>query len=217
MKKGDKKRKQKALARRTKRKARTRAVQAAALSHLALSAIRLARSYPLLGCWTAKDWDKHGLAIVIVACRQPDGNVVFGSFEVDYYCLGVKDAYCNAGVPYDQFLNEFVPRAVVTGPPLEIGPNMAHELIYGSIEYAACWGFRPHPDYKLAQSVLDLPEQHPRTGKVTFGLNGKPLFISGPYDNAQTIVCQLERTAGQGNFDFVVGLGTTPFDDVFDA
>ena len=212
MKKGEKKKQQKALARRTERKAKQKTTHAVLQLNPALNTIRQARNYPLLGCWTAKNWDESGMAVVVVARRQPDGHVVFGAFEVDYYCLGVKDAFCNADVPYSQFLKEYVPKMVASGPPLEIKPDLAHELIYGSVEYAARWGLRPHPDFKLAQQVLDPPEQHPRTGKVTFGKNGKPFYVSGPYDNVQAIVRQLERTAGQGNFDFMVHMGEPPFD-----
>ena len=53
---------------------------------------------------------------------------------------------------------------------------------------------------------------HPRSGKVKFGKDGKPLFISGPYDNAEAIVRQLARTAGEGNFDYVMMLGEPPGD-----
>jgi hypothetical protein len=211
MKKGEKKRQQKALARRTERKAKQKTTRSVLQVNPALNIIRQARKYPLLGCWTMENWDQGGLAVVVVARRQSDGLVVFGSFEVDYYCLGVKEAYCNADVPYRRFLDEYLPRMMVTGPPLEIAPDLAHELIYSSIEYAARWGFHPHPDFKLAQQVLDPPEQHPRTGKVAFGKDGKPLYISGPYDNVQAILHQLERTAGDGNFHFMAHFDGPPF------
>jgi len=100
VKKGEKKKQQKALARRTERKAKGKATRAVSQFNPTLNTIRRARNYPLIGCWTAKNWDEQGLAIVVVARRQPDGHVVFGTFEVDYYCLGVKNAYCNADVPY---------------------------------------------------------------------------------------------------------------------
>jgi len=41
---------------------------------------------------------------------------------------------------------------------------------------------------------------------LTFGKNGKPFFIAGPHDNAARILKQLEKTAGPGNYDYLVPL-----------
>lgn len=86
----------------------------------------------------------------------------------------------------------------------------------GGVEYAARWGFRPDADFKLAQLVLDSPDAHPVTGRIEFGKEGKPLFISGPHDNVQAILQQLMRTAGEGNFDYVAQLGPPAFDRLSD-
>jgi hypothetical protein len=43
--------------------------------------------------------------------------------------------------------------------------------------------------------------------KLTFGQDGKPLYVSGPYDDVEKIVKQLEATAGHGNFDVVINIG----------
>ena len=74
---------------------------------------------------------------------------------------------------------------LISGEPLPITMELAHELIWGGIEYAARYGFRPDPDFKLAQLVVDPPEAHPRTGAVTFGKDGKPFYVSGPHDNVR--------------------------------
>jgi hypothetical protein len=212
MKKGEKKKQQKALARRAERKSVQRAARASTQANPILNVLRHSRSYPLLGCWTQPGWDQNGLALVVVARRQPDGLVVFGTFLVDYYCLGVKDAYCNADVPYTRFLNEQLPRMLMDERPLEISPDLAHELIYGSVEYAARWGFRPHADFKLAQQVLDPSEAHPQSGQIQFGKDGMPFYVSGPHDNVNAIMRQLARTAGEGHFHFLTHLDRPPFD-----
>lgn len=164
-----------------------------------------ARSYPLEGCWVQEDWRESGLAVVVVARRQPNGRIVFGNYLVDYYCLGLKSTYCNFDIPPERFYRELLPQMIsFAGRPQSISAGLAHELIYGAIEYAAQFGFRPDRDYRLSQYVLDPPEMHPRTGKVEFGKEGKPFFISGPHDDAKAVVSQLLRTAGEGNFDYLV-------------
>jgi hypothetical protein len=212
MKKGEKKKQQKALARRKERKSAQQAAHSPAVANPGAAAIRRSRHYPLIGCWAQAGWEDAGLAAVVVARRQPDGLITFGSYVVDYYCLGVKDCWARADASYARFTGDLLP-TLTQGAPVEIGAATAHELIYGSIEYAARWGFRPHPDFKLAQMVLDPPGQQPRSGQVTFGKDGKPLFVSGPYDNAEAIMRQLMRTAGEGNFDYMVFTGPPDFSD----
>ncbi len=213
MKKGDKKKQQKAFKRRTERKQVRK--QENVLQVLSpLRYVRQARSYPIEGCWVQQDWDEGGLAVVAIARRQPNGNIVFGNYLVDLYCLGLKDTYFNADIPSSQFQHEFLPKMFRSaGKPIKISPDLAHEIIYGGIEYANQFGFRPHSDYKLSQFILDPTDMHPRTGKVEFGKDGKPFFVQGPHDNVDAILRQLERIAGQGNYHYLMQLGGPPPDE----
>ena len=136
--------------------------------------------------------------------QQPNGNLVFGSYLVDPYCLGLKNTYCNADISPQLFHQEYLPAALGDAKAISISPALAHEIIYGSIDYAAQFGFRPHSDFGLSRQVLDPEDHHPRTGAVGFGYGGKPLYVSGPDDNVEAILRQLARTAGEGNFDYVV-------------
>jgi hypothetical protein len=90
--------------------------------------------------------------------------------------------------------------------------DLAHELIYGALEYAEKLGFQPHADFfrQHADLMLDPKDAHPRVNKVNFGKDGKPFFISGPYDDelrCKQIVNTLMRTCGEGNFEYLVSLG----------
>jgi hypothetical protein len=162
------------------------------------------REYPTLGCWIMNGWKDQGLTPVVVARQQPEDKVVYGVFLVDIFCLGVKDAFWRTDISLKHFDRD-LPRLCSNMPePCEI--NLAHDLIYGSIEYARQYGFEPHPDFGKASLVLDPPEMHPQNDKLEFGKDGKPLFIAGPYDNAQAILNQLMRTAGEGNFNYLVRL-----------
>jgi len=219
LKRGDKKRQRKALKKRAARRQARRQARAATSRTTAPYHIRRARNYPLEGCWASSDWTESGLAVIVIARRQPDGNIVFGTYLVDYFCLGLKNTYCNADIPPGKFRRDYLPEMFSsTGPPVEISPALAHEIIYGGIEYAAQFGFRPQADFKYSRYVLDPPDAHPRTGEVEFGHEGKPLYMQGPYDNADAILRQLARTAGEGNFHYMVETsGSTPvWADEFD-
>jgi hypothetical protein len=127
--------------------------------------------------------------------------------------LGVKDAYFNVDILPSEFQREFLPKIFSSaGTPTSISPDVAHEIVYGGVEYAKQFGFRPHADFKRAQLVLDPPELHPRTGTVTFGKDGKPFYVSGPHDNPEAIMRQLARVTGEGNFHFMTRLEELPED-----
>lgn len=92
-----------------------------------------------------------------------------------------------------------------TGKPEVCDIDLVHELVYGAIDFARRYGFEPHPDFKLGGMVLDPPA--PSRHKLEFGKDGKPFYVSRPYDNARAIVDKLEKTAGAGNYDYMVMLG----------
>jgi hypothetical protein len=69
----------------------------------------------------------------------------------------------------------------------------------------------------MVDRVLDPPDMHPRNNKLEFGKDGKPFYVSGPYDDQRKIdriLHTLERTAGKGNYEYVIHLGEPP--DLFD-
>ena len=171
--------------------------------------IQHAREYPFFGCWVAKDWQGYGITQVVIARQQPNDRITCGVFLVDYYCLGAKDAVVKADFSRKSFRKylEMVFSVHDGEDKYETcTPEFAHELIYGAVEYAERYGFRPHADFKLASQVLDPPEVQPRTHNLEFGKDGTPLYVSGPYDNVERIIATLSRTAGEGNFHYLAHL-----------
>jgi len=212
MKKGEQKRQKKALKKRTEKKSAQRLSQLMSIVSLH-SILSQARSYPLEGCWVQEKWKDGGLAVVVVARCQPNGNLAFGNYLVDYYCLGLKDTFCNADVPANVFRHDALPKMYhAAGRPISISPDLAHEIIYGSIEYAAQFRFHPHRDFRDSQLLLDPPEMRPRSGAVEFGKDGKPFYIAGPHDYPDAIMRQLMRTVGAGHFNYLMPLGE-PLDE----
>jgi hypothetical protein len=176
-----------------------------------------AREYPILGCWIMSGWKEEGITPIIVARQQAPDKVIFAVCVVDMFCLGIKNAYANADFPLSKFQRE-IPLVCIDAPE-QCSVELAHEIIYGSLEYAQRYGFEPHRDFtaQFCDQVLDPPEAHARTNRVEFGKNGKPFFVSGPYDDERRIndmIKTLMRTAGEGNFDYIAGLGPP---DLFDG
>jgi hypothetical protein len=178
--------------------------------------LKNARQYPLIGCWTIQEWQESGIAPIIIARQQDERKILFANYLVDLYCLGIKDVLVETDYPRKRF-ERSLPKFCMHEPE-EISVELAHEIVYGALEFARQYGFEPHPDFTRlhADQVLDPPETHPRTHKVEFGQDGKPLYMSGPYDDEykiKRILQTLEQTAGEGNFHFVTGFGDV---DLFD-
>jgi hypothetical protein len=175
------------------------------------SLLQHARDFPILGCWIMKDWKEMGLTPVIVARRQASDKVLFCNCIVDVFCLGVKDAFTKTDLSIKSF-EKHLP-TMLKDEPLECTPEFAHQLIYGAIAFAARYGFQPHRDFTrlMADRVLDPPEAYQHKRKIEFGRKGKPFYVSGPNDGRyriKEIIATLTRTAGEGNFDYLVGLGS---------
>jgi hypothetical protein len=164
-----------------------------------------AREFPILGCWFDSEAGEHGLIRVVVARQVNEESVLYGVYLVDRLCLGVKNCDWKAGISQNA-LKRMLPQLSGSAEPCEV--DYAHQLIYGSIEYARRYGFEPHPDFKQAGLVLDPPDAHPRRHYIEFGREGKPFFVSGPNDKPRWVINTLMRTAGEGNFDYLIGLNS---------
>jgi hypothetical protein len=170
--------------------------------------IQRARTYPILECWISKDWQgEMELVQVVVARQQPDGNVCFGTYLVDKLCLGIKNTFANAGFSHSRYEREVVTKTSQRTKLMKCSPELAHQIIYGSIDFAAQFGFKPQQDFALSQLILAPRGELDEPYQITYGRNGKPFFVSGPYDNVDRILKQLEKTAGPGNFDFLMMVG----------
>lgn len=209
--------------------ARTLGIRPAEASRLVRAAAIVAQAESpgpaLVGCWISPSWSTGlivgdhpgwtlhedpaawagGLAAVLVARRHRHGKVSVCGYLADVYCLGVKNAL-GPEIMDDLGLRGFVRDyfSGYDGNPLEAPVELAREVVFGSVEYARSLGFDPHPDFAAAAGHLG-SWTGPST--ITFGKDGRPLYICGPYDDPVPVIRTLERTVGRGNFEFVAAAG----------
>ncbi|GCE16434.1 hypothetical protein [Dictyobacter kobayashii] len=164
-----------------------------------------ARSYPLLECWISSDWknEQPGLVQIIIARQQPDGRVCCGLYLVDKLCLGLKNTFVRTDYSQQRYQREVFEPVDMRTPLIACDLELAQQMIYASIDYAAQFGFTPQRDFNQSQYLLTPRGELPEPYKITFGRKGKPLYIAGPDDNSRFIIQQLEQTAGPGNFNFM--------------
>jgi hypothetical protein len=172
--------------------------------------MRQARAFPILGCWISANWegngeslgDDGGLVQVLIAREQPNGEVCVGSYLIDKWCLGLKNTLAKLNIPRSTYMREVPDTFFREQKAVKCSPELAHQMIYAAIEYAAQFGFTPQKDFAYTQYILAPRGEFPEAYDLTFGKDGKPFFVAGPYDDVGAVMRQLERTAGSGNYHY---------------
>lgn len=167
------------------------------------SILRDARTFPILECWIAADWqDDSGLVQIILARQQPNGKICCGVYLVDKHCLGLKNTFARINLSHERY-QELYDKIDESQTLQECPIELAHQMIYASIDYAAQFGFQPQSDWRQTQYILEPRGDLEEPYNLTFGQDGKPLFVAGPHDNVKQIMKQLDETAGPGNYHYI--------------
>jgi hypothetical protein len=146
-----------------------------------------------------------GLVSAVVARRRRNRRGVTACvYLVDVYCLGVKNAMGPDNMK-DQALRRLTNR-VFSGyqaPPVPAPIELVRDLVLGAAEYADALGFAPHPDFGETRAHLG-PWAGPSA--ITFGCEGEPTYVEGPYDNPRHVLRTLRRAVGRNGFHHTVAL-----------
>jgi hypothetical protein len=175
-----------------------------------------ARKLPLRECYINSDWKNAGLSSLVVARQHTTGNVTFGFYLVDTFCLGIKNAdvgFNRNSFEYADFLSNISDRYM--GEIEKIDYALAHNILFGSVAYAESLGLKPHKDWAFAQMILEEDTEDVELIELEFGKDGKPLFINGPYDSVNKVVNTLKKSVGEGNFDVLLNVGEDGFDNMY--
>lgn len=203
--------------------ARTLGLRPAAVAPLVRRVAQEASEVPpprgrVVGCWVSPGWSSRliverregwedvdlgpdgsaGVALVLVARAARHDRVVVCGWLVDTFCLGVKNAIGPAvmrsrDVPH--FVRTYFEAFPAAGLRAPIA--LAEELVLGAVEFAAGLGLSPHPD--LAQTRAHLGELT-EDRAITFGREGRPLYVPGPHDDPIEIMRTLASTVGTDGF-----------------
>jgi hypothetical protein len=152
----------------------------------------------------------RGLGMVLIAREARYNQIKVCSYLLDVWCLGVKDAMPSRTVDrksYQEVAESLF--HLFPGKPQEITLAAAQGIIFSACEYAESLGFKPHRDFEEARSHIG---EWDRTIRIECGHNGKPFYVSGPYDNPQKIIETLNKSVGEGNFEFMAGLAGGKFE-----
>jgi hypothetical protein len=164
-------------------------------------------SAPIHECLVPDSLFDIGIGNVVVSRRMPNGFIGAAVFLVDVFCLGIKDAFYDVLSPaeYDYRVSGLQHETFRA-----IHPTCARKLVEGAEAYARDLGFTPHPDYQRARQIFGDLDATACPTHYVFGKDGKPFFMSGPYDTParyRRIIDTLTRRCGPEGFHFVVAGG----------
>ncbi|MCC9656995.1 hypothetical protein [Rhodopirellula halodulae] len=141
---------------------------------------------------------------VMLSRVAPGGHIAMAFFLVDLGCMGVKDVAGNYRTPteYSDVMTDMRNRRAMQ----PCSPEFARGVVEASIGFAESCGLAPHPDYVKYAPLWNDIEPISVENKITFGANGRPVYIAGPFDNdarQALIFNRMSNALGAGNFHFV--------------
>ena len=166
-----------------------------------------ARTLPLFECVVTSDWEETKMTTVIIARNHTSGNITACSYVVDLDCLGVKDSMFLFNVSplvYSEYKEKINGRLDM----MEVDYTLAHNIILAGVEFAAEFGFKPYKEYEsITKFMLEEDTEEIELIEIECGKDGKPFYVQGPFEDdvrSRQIIAQLEKTAGRGNYDFLL-------------
>jgi len=173
----------------------------------------------LAGCWVSPGWSHEllvtsregwddvdlgdhvpaGMALALVARAERSDRVSACGYLVDTFCLGVKNTIGPERMR-ERDLPVFVRHYFMAfpSPPLRAPIELARHLVLGAVAFASGLGFAPHPDFEAVREHLGGELDEPCA--ITFGREGRPLYVQGPYDDPIAILETLRATIGADGF-----------------
>lgn len=156
-----------------------------------------------------------GMGNVVFSRKLNNGQIALSVFLVDIYCLGVKNALA-AIVFESEFYEELDRLEAQSGPLTNIHQSCARKLVEGAVSYALDLGFSPHKDYKTAKLIFSDIDPEACPENFEYGKDGKPLFVSGPFDSkvrCDKILGILEKRCGPNGYHYIIEKES--FDELF--
>lgn len=205
----DEKRRQKKLARKAAKRKKALAARKPEYSGGGgFSAGRMmatAAASPIHECLVPAGLFDLGMGSVIISRKMPGGEIGFGVFLVDVFCLGVKDAFFSVRSQgeYESAIEEISAREGLK--PVE--PACAVKLIETAAAYARDLGLNPQRDYPFAKRIFDNIDSAACSQEFTFGKDGKPLYVAGPHEteaDSQRVMDILTRKLGTNGFHYLL-------------
>ncbi len=152
--------------------------------------IREAARMPVMQCLVSEGLFQSGMGVAVLIRGVSREEQHVGSFMLDTFCLGVKDAYFRTLGREDA---EYMLEAIESSDPLKaVEPGEMRKLLHDLVAWAAGNGFPPHADYARAETLFGgvVPADIDYT--PDFGHEGKVLYVPGPSESPAEVRRRME-------------------------
>lgn len=158
-----------------------------------------ARKLPLWKCYINESWHEMGKGSLIVSRKHLNGNITCGFYLIDLFCVGVKDSFYLFNISEKEFedvLDEMSEKEDL----LELKYPLAHNIIYGSVDFAEEFKFKPHKSFQLTRHILEDDTEGIEFIDVPFGIDDKPAVVVSEENPMLNIIKHLEKVVGKDNY-----------------
>jgi tetratricopeptide (TPR) repeat protein len=158
-----------------------------------------ARMLPLGKCYINESWYDMGKSSLIISRKHSNGNITCGFYLVDLFCVGVKDSFYLYNISEGEFedvLDEMSEKEDL----LEIEYSLAHNIIYGSLDFAGSYEFKPHKSFQLTKFIMEDDKKEVEFINIPFGIDNKPAVVVSQEDPRNKIINHLKKLVGDDNF-----------------
>lgn len=97
------------------------------------------------------NWQEARMAQVLVSKLQASGKLVVGAFLIDFVENGLKDAFFRLPITMEEY-QDFLPKDLTL---IKIDSHLAHNIIYGAVDFAEEQGYALPPDFAVIENLLD--------------------------------------------------------------
>ncbi len=95
-----------------------------------------------VACYINGDWHEQGIGSLLVFRHMPDGSHVLGAFLIDFWCIGLKDAWGRLNLTNLE-VDDALQRQRSSGMSIiRIEPAVARRLVAGAVRFSRQNGFR---------------------------------------------------------------------------
>jgi hypothetical protein len=168
--------------------------------------------WPIYECWMPiRLWD-IGIGSVVISRQRDPRNIAVGVYLIDVFCLGVKNCFVRL-VEEDEYYDMLDCIEETCGEMKNIQASYANTLIHQATCYAQQFCFEPHPDFEKIKAFLKgIPLDE--TQKFTFGKEGHPFYVQGPYDSRADVkriirVLEAQCKKEKITYDFICEAGAS--------
>lgn len=158
------------------------------------------RNLKIGDCYISRDWETMREGNIVICRVHTNGNLSIGFFLVDLALRGVKDTFYMFNVSQEQ-LHEIIYNEEVGDNFIEIDYETAHNIIYGAIDYAEQYDFKPSKEFAVAKYLLEEDDDDIPLIDIEFGIDGLPTIICSDDEPKLDEKKHMEKVVGVGNFN----------------